>query len=163
MAEIVLRKRKGLVRIALETGAPLVPFVCFGNTRVAQPATDGLGVMEALSRLLGVSLIWPAGRWGLCIPKRVPVTVVMGRPLVPPTEPLVGSTPTTSEALGDLSPPLTRRWPTKPAASAAPPSGRVVSEALVDAMHEQLIQEVSAIYYRWRASAGYREIELEIA
>lgn len=82
---ILLKKRKGLVRIALETGCPLVPFVCLGNTKTCLPATDSFGVMEGLSRLLGMSLIWPNGRFGLPIPRRTPVTIIVGAPLAAPS------------------------------------------------------------------------------
>ena len=125
---VLLKKRRGLVRIALETGTPLVPFVCLGNTKACLPATDPFGLMEGLSRLLGMSLIWPAGRWGLPIPHRTPITVVVGAPLLSPS----------SEPI------------------AAP------SEAMVDMMHEQLMREVTAMYYRWRHAAGYAGVELEI-
>lgn len=125
---IVLKKRRGLVRIALETGSPLVPFVCLGNTKACLPATDRFGIMEALSRMLGASFIWPAGRWGLPIPYRTPITVVIGAPLLSPCSEPIPSPP----------------------------------EAMVDAMHEQLMSEVSAMYYRWRNVAGYAGVELEI-
>lgn len=123
---LLLKRRKGLVRISLETGCPIVPFVCIGNTRACFPATDSFGVMETLSRLLGVSLIWPAGRWGLPIPRRTPVTVVIGPPL------------------------------------AAPSPAMPVTDEAVDAMHEQLMLEMSAMYYRWRDAAGYGDVELEL-
>ncbi len=90
---MLLKKRRGLVRIALETGSPLVPFVCFGNTRACLPATDSCGVMESLSRLLGVSLIWPAGRWGLPVPKRVPVTIIIGGALDAPSKDPIAEPP----------------------------------------------------------------------
>ena len=125
---ILLKRRKGLVRISLETGSPLVPFVCLGNTKACLPATDRFGVMEALSRLLGVSLIWPAGRWGLPIPRRTPVTIVIGPPLAAPSD----------------------------APVACP------SDEMIDAMHEQLMREISDMYYRWRDVAGYGGVDLEI-
>ena len=125
---ILLKKRKGLVRIALETGSPLVPFVCLGNTKVCLPATDSFGIMEGLSRLLGMSLIWPNGRFGLPIPRRTPVTIVVGAPLAA-------------------------------TANAPIPSP---SDELVDLMHAKLMSEVSNMYYRWRNTAGYAGVELEI-
>ena len=78
----LLTPRRGLCRIALQTGAPLVPFVCFGNTKACYPFTDPCGIMARLSRLLKVSIIWPSGRWGLPIPHRTPVTIVLGSPLL---------------------------------------------------------------------------------
>ena len=92
----LIRRRKGLCRIALETGSPLVPFVMFGNTKCVAPVADPFGVMEFLSRRLGVSLIWASGRCGLPVPHRTPVTIVIGRPLaIPTTRPAAdGSVPT---------------------------------------------------------------------
>ena len=85
--------------------------------------------METLSRLLGVSLIYPAGRLGfLPVPQRTPVTVVIGRPLR-----------------------------ARPRAAAEAPS-----ETEVDALHDELIQELSNLYHRWRVPAGYGDVELEI-
>ena len=78
--------------------------------------------------MLGASFIWPAGRWGLPIPFRTPITVVIGAPLLSPCSEPIPSPP----------------------------------EAMVDAMHEQLMSEVSAMYYRWRNVAGYAGVELEI-
>ena len=49
------------ITAAFETGTPLVPFVCFGNTAVVVPWQDPRGVMEAVSRAIGVSLIYPRG------------------------------------------------------------------------------------------------------
>ena len=49
------------ITAAFETGTPLVPFVCFGNTAVVVPWQDPRGVMEAVSRGIGVSLIYPRG------------------------------------------------------------------------------------------------------
>lgn len=90
----LIKRRKGLCRIALETGSPLVPFVMFGNTKCVAPVADPFGAMEFLSRRLGVSLIWASGRFGLPVPHRTPVTIVIGRPLSAPAPPLAhGATP----------------------------------------------------------------------
>ena len=126
----LLRRRRGLVKIALEEGVPLVPFVCFGNTKAVEPITDPLGVMEALSRLLGISLIYPGGRFLLPVPSRVPITVAVGRALPLPT--------------GFEKP------------------GNEPSEAQIDVLHEQLLSEMSALYYRWRVAGGYGGVELDI-
>lgn len=98
----LLTPRKGLCRVALQTGAPLVPFVCFGNTKACKPFTDPCGFMAALSRLLRVSLIWPSGRWGLPVPHRTPVTIVLGSPLIAPsTEPIAEPTDAQVDLLHD--------------------------------------------------------------
>lgn len=125
----LLKKRRGLVRIALQTQSKLVPFVCFGNTKAVVPLTDPLGLMEALSRWLGISLIYPGGRGMLPVPKRTPITVVIGNELPLP-------------------------------AGMAP--GEEPSDAMVDALHERLLDELRALYYRWRVAGGYADVELEI-
>ena len=144
----LLRRRRGLVKIALETGTPLVPFVCFGNTKAVTPVTDSFGIMESISRWLGVSLIYPGGRGLLPIPRRVPVTVVIGPALAVPS-------PSKSESGGQAG---TGSGTT----SGAGEQRREVSEEEVDALHARLIKEHSALYYRWREAGGYGDVELEI-
>ena len=124
----LLKRRKGLVKIALQRGSPLVPFVCFGNTKAVTPIQDRFGIMEACSRLLGVSLIYPRGRFLLPIPRSVPVTVCIGKAL-----------PRANE--GPIAQP---------------------SEAQVDELHERLMRELAAIYYRWRVAGGYAGVELQV-
>lgn len=63
-------------------------------------------MMEFLSRRLGVSLIWPSGRWGLPVPHRTPVTIVVGKQLTSPsTAPLPSPT---EEQVNSMHEELTR-------------------------------------------------------
>jgi hypothetical protein len=132
----LIRRRKGLCRIALETGSPLVPFVMFGNTKCVAPVADPFGVMEFLSRRLGVSLIWSSGRCGLPVPHRTPVTIVIGRPLSAPP----------GEGGGGAG-----------GGGAARPT-----EEQVSAMHEELVSEMSRMYSRWQRVAGYEGVDLVV-
>eukprot|EP00964_Phaeocystis_antarctica_P128617 scaffold92411_cov69-Phaeocystis_antarctica.AAC.3 len=45
-------KRKGIVKIALRKGAPLVPAYCFGHTELWTIVTDPLGILQASSLTL---------------------------------------------------------------------------------------------------------------
>ena len=82
---MTVRQRKGFVRIALETGAQIVPCYCFGNSQVFYtPATDGNNAHSLLarcSRALRTSLVVFWGRWGLPVPLRVPLLTVIGTPI----------------------------------------------------------------------------------
>ena len=42
-------RRKGIVKIALRKGAPLVPAYCFGHTELWTIVTDPLGILQATS------------------------------------------------------------------------------------------------------------------
>lgn len=79
---IVLKERKGLIKLAIRTGAELVPCYLFGNTKLLSCwAGEGLiprNTLEQISRRLGFALIVIFGRFGLPIPYRVPVLGVMG-------------------------------------------------------------------------------------
>lgn len=75
--------RKGIVKIALKAGAPLVPVYCFGHTAIWTVIVDPFGILKWLSKSLGASLTPFFGRyfWFLGPPRRVPVAVVLGEPI----------------------------------------------------------------------------------
>ena len=77
---VFLRSRRGFVSLAQETGAALVPIYVFGNTQ-AFHVTPPPPRLERLSRRMRVSLMAFRGRWGLPVPFRVPITVVVGQPV----------------------------------------------------------------------------------
>jgi 1-acyl-sn-glycerol-3-phosphate acyltransferase len=81
---ILLKERVGLIKLAIRSGADLVPCYLFGNTKLLRCwAGDGIpygrSVLEKLSRKLGFALIIVYGRFFLPIPFRKPVLAVLGR------------------------------------------------------------------------------------
>lgn len=79
---VVLSKRKGFVKLALETGSELVPVFVFGE-REAYKMNDGpvYAFSLLLRRLLGIGAPLPRGRWWTLAPFPVPVTIVVGKPI----------------------------------------------------------------------------------
>ncbi|KAH8061386.1 2-acylglycerol O-acyltransferase [Aureococcus anophagefferens] len=76
---VILSRRKGFVKLALRSGADLVPSYMFGNTTVLEALTAG--PLAALSRAAGVSFTLFWGRWGLPLPRPVKLVFARGRPL----------------------------------------------------------------------------------
>lgn len=88
---IVMKKRKGFVKLALKHGTPLVPVLSFGETdlynQVYSPEGSTLRrIQNYIRNVIGLAPVIFSGRglfqysFGL-IPNRLPVTVVVGRPL----------------------------------------------------------------------------------
>jgi 1-acyl-sn-glycerol-3-phosphate acyltransferase len=83
---VILRERVGLIKLAIRTGADLVPCYIFGNTKLLS-CWHGDGIpgaqtlLEKLSRKIGFALILFYGRFGLPIPYRLPVLAVKGKPI----------------------------------------------------------------------------------
>lgn len=88
-----LRKRYGFVRMALEHGAPLVPVFAFGQSDLysyCRPFLDfpkgiiSRGLWGKMARRMGFApmLVW--GVWGTPMPRRVPLTIVVGKPIEVP-------------------------------------------------------------------------------
>jgi 1-acyl-sn-glycerol-3-phosphate acyltransferase len=89
-ADLVLACRKGFVKLALAHGARLVPVFCFGENELFQQAPSPAWLQGALVRVLGFSVPLAYGR-GCCsrraagpLPRRVPLTMVVGAPLAMP-------------------------------------------------------------------------------
>ena len=84
---VLLKERVGLIKLAIRTGAEIVPCYLFGNTKLlgcwAGEGLPGKGqyLLEKLSRKLGFALVLVYGRFLLPIPWRKPVLGVMGKPI----------------------------------------------------------------------------------
>ncbi|KAK9829420.1 hypothetical protein WJX72_005754 [[Myrmecia] bisecta] len=89
--DLVLKRRKGFIRIALETGASLVPVIGFGENELycagnLDPKSRLGRLQRQALKLLGWSIPYfygdPLlfGSWGY-VPRRVPLNIVTGPPL----------------------------------------------------------------------------------
>lgn len=92
--KFVLKKRKGFVRIALKTGAALVPAISFGENDIFEqvhhaPGSLGRRFQDAFKRITKVAPVHLVGRgffqynYGF-IPRRHPITTVIGAPIPMP-------------------------------------------------------------------------------
>lgn len=70
-------KKRGLMRIGLEEGITFGAGWFAGTTDCFTVVQDGFGIMQKISRKLGLSLFLFYGRWGLPIPRRTPTTLIM--------------------------------------------------------------------------------------
>ncbi|XP_072466906.1 2-acylglycerol O-acyltransferase 2-like [Notamacropus eugenii] len=88
---LLLRKRKGFVRLALLHGAPLLPIFSFGENEVFNQIDNPQGswlrwIQERLQKVMGISLPLFHGRgifqynFGL-LPYRQQITTVVGKPI----------------------------------------------------------------------------------
>eukprot|EP00429_Kryptoperidinium_foliaceum_P101044 CAMPEP_0176246852 /NCGR_PEP_ID=MMETSP0121_2-20121125/32656_1 /TAXON_ID=160619 /ORGANISM="Kryptoperidinium foliaceum, Strain CCMP 1326" /LENGTH=183 /DNA_ID=CAMNT_0017586495 /DNA_START=39 /DNA_END=590 /DNA_ORIENTATION=+ len=83
---LVLLKRKGFVRAALEQGISIVPVFVFGQSVVFGQLPLPTWV-ETLSRWLRASIVLPYGRFGLLVPRRLPLLYAIGAPIACPRTP----------------------------------------------------------------------------
>lgn len=95
---VFLSGRPGFIRLALAAGAPILPAFAFGQTAAYSFALPGpplvpAAVVAALARRLGAMplLLWGAG--GSPLPHRVPITVVVGAPIVGADGPVADPSP----------------------------------------------------------------------
>ena len=86
---LYLQKRKGIVKIALKAGVPLVPVYGFGHTALWTVIVDPFSLLEKLSIQVQASLTPFFGRfgWFLGPPRRIPVSVCLGEPVRCPQVP----------------------------------------------------------------------------
>ncbi|PFH31147.1 diacylglycerol acyltransferase [Besnoitia besnoiti] len=73
-----LKDRQGLLRLALQTGADVVPVYCFGNSETFR-LLKGSERFQTLARFFRMAILLFYGRFGLPIPFEVPLLYVIGR------------------------------------------------------------------------------------
>ena len=82
--DLVLSKRKGFAKLALQTGSSLLPVIGFGENELFERITHP--VFEPVHKLLYTVLRMAAplfvGRFFLPIPRRVPLIALVGKPII---------------------------------------------------------------------------------
>ncbi|KAL3898106.1 MAG: hypothetical protein SGCHY_002965 [Lobulomycetales sp.] len=78
---LVLAKRKGFVKLAIQNGANLVPVYSFGEQRTFSILTGFERIQRRISKLVSFAPVLFYGRWGLPIPYSVPINSVVGDPI----------------------------------------------------------------------------------
>ena len=121
---LVLRDRKGFVKLAMQQGASLVPVYAFGETSLYKHSQAGITWRKWLSHKFGVAIPLLYGEYGL-LPYRVPVTLVFGEPIA-----TVKTPEPTDEQL--------------------------------NAMHQQYMNALTALFNTHKGDLGYGADELEL-
>lgn len=75
---IILKKRKGFIKLALENGSPLVPVLAFGETDLYEQVQHPIlyKFQTWMVDTFTVSIIFPLGVFYSIIPRRKPLTVI---------------------------------------------------------------------------------------
>lgn len=130
---VVWRARRGLCRLALETGARLVPMYVFGGNDFFYQSRTSSSWLARASRAVGASftLFWGRLWWAPWVPLVPPsgVTIAFGEPL--------------------------------PSQRAAAPDGRP-SEEEISALNRAYEEGLRAIFDEYKAAAGYPDAVLVV-
>ena len=78
---VKLKHRKGIAKLALRTGHPILPAYSIGNTAAFSAWFDPFGLLESVSRKVQASFFVYWGRFYLPIPRRCNVTMLLGAPI----------------------------------------------------------------------------------
>lgn len=84
--DIVIKIRKGFIRVAVETGAEIVPVLAFGENELFDRIdVESSSVLAPIARVwewvVGQKVAFSLGRFNIFCPYRKPVNVVTGKPI----------------------------------------------------------------------------------
>lgn len=128
--------RKGIFRLAVQHGVPIIPVYCFGSTKLLRRLLLP-SLVEKISLLLRVSLVVFYGKGFLPIPFRQKLLYVMGKPIYP----------------GESG---------QPAGFDQTPNGRDEIDKQVDEMFAKYCQEMIRIFDRHKESYGWAHKTLKL-
>jgi 2-acylglycerol O-acyltransferase 2 len=81
---IIFKKRRGVIKLALETGAEIVPSYVFGGTDFFDNFATTDSFLAKISRWMRAGVVVFYGKFGLPIPYTPRVTMVFGDPIKVP-------------------------------------------------------------------------------
>jgi 1-acyl-sn-glycerol-3-phosphate acyltransferase len=90
---VVLKKRKGFVRLALSHGVTLVPIFAAGTTDCYRTYSFLAGSRRWLQKSFGIALPIFHGRWMTTLPYKVQVKILVGEPIPTPMLIVEGARP----------------------------------------------------------------------
>jgi len=73
--ELAIGPRRGLMRLCIEEGATVLAAWFFGTTDMLTVVQDPFGIMEWASRKMQAGMMGFYGRWGMPVPRRIPVSL----------------------------------------------------------------------------------------
>jgi 2-acylglycerol O-acyltransferase 2 len=79
----ILTKHKGFIKYAIRYGRPLVPVLSFGEQELFTVTRCFSNIEDWLKTHINnqITLPWFSGRYGLPIPRDIPITCVVGKPM----------------------------------------------------------------------------------
>ena len=79
---LYLKKHRGFIKLAIQEGMHILPAFHHNNSLVLQRLIDRWGIMKRLMRGAGAALVPIFGSYGLPLPRRLPITMVIGEPVL---------------------------------------------------------------------------------
>jgi hypothetical protein len=151
---LAIKNSKGIAKLALVNDLNVGVVHWFGNSAALIPMVDPLGIMEALSRRLRMSLLLFRGRFGCTpLPTRQPIVMALGDPIMNPaaaTAATAAAPPTTKSAEG-------------PSAESKKSKPKKVSQKAIDELHDQLLSGHLKLFEELRGAFDWENRELLFA
>ena len=158
---IQISRRRGLMKLALQTGAALVPIYVFGGNDFYHQLQGGLGFLEHVSRSAkaGLTLFW--GQYGLPMPFPVQCSMVLGDPIFPVLED--ASTSIKGGKKDDnIKNPETRQTTDDHSPNTTCPKIENPTDEQVEELMQRYMDAMRRLFDQYKDQAGYPNAQLEI-